>query len=157
MIKLFELRIGGELLLYFHLQILSFFDDNIHRNYRLLFNVMMMINCFCGMVDRRKAFSIISSRYYCQRFSPLQISDTPRAGFENMGKYSSYVQFKCRLSVAFLKLVNSLKLICVINTFMRIFKNIKTDIFQDSNEELPSVLLNGISRKLTVKLLVTNA
>ena len=23
---------------------------------------MMMMNCFCGMIDRRKAFSLISSR-----------------------------------------------------------------------------------------------
>ena len=44
--------------------------------------MMMMMNCFCGMVDRRKAFSLISSRDYCQRSSPSRISDTPRAGFE---------------------------------------------------------------------------
>ena len=31
---------------------------------------------FCGMVDRRKAFSLISSRDHCQRSSPS------RAGFE---------------------------------------------------------------------------
>ena len=37
---------------------------------------------FCGMFDRKKAFSLISSRGHCQRFSPLQISDMPRAGFE---------------------------------------------------------------------------
>ena len=32
--------------------------------------MMMMMNCFCGMVDRRKAFSLISSRDHCQRSSP---------------------------------------------------------------------------------------
>ena len=37
----------------------------------------MMMNCFCGMVDRRKAFSLISSRDHCQRSSPLRISDMP--------------------------------------------------------------------------------
>ena len=31
---------------------------------------MMMMNCFCGMVDRRKKFSLISSQDHCQRFSP---------------------------------------------------------------------------------------
>ena len=36
---------------------------------------MMMMNCFCGMVDRQKAFSLISSWDHCQRSSPLQISD----------------------------------------------------------------------------------
>ena len=34
----------------------------------------MMMNCFCGMVDRRKAFSLISSRDHCQRSSPSRIS-----------------------------------------------------------------------------------
>ena len=37
---------------------------------------------FCGMVDRRKAFSLISSRDDCQRSSPSRISETARAGFE---------------------------------------------------------------------------
>ena len=44
--------------------------------------MMMITNCFCGMADRRKAFSLISSRDHCQRFSPLRISDATRAGFE---------------------------------------------------------------------------
>ena len=39
--------------------------------------MMMMMNCFCGMLDRRKAFSFISSRDHCQRSSPSRISDTP--------------------------------------------------------------------------------
>ena len=47
-----------------------------------LLPMMMMMNCFCGMVDRRKAFSLISSRDHCQRSSPSRISDTPEAGFE---------------------------------------------------------------------------
>ena len=45
--------------------------------------MMMMMNCFCGMVDRRKAFSLISSQEHCQRSSPSRISDTPRAGLYN--------------------------------------------------------------------------
>ena len=44
---------------------------------------------FCGMVDRRKAFSFISSRDHCQRSSPSRISDTPRAGFEPAQNLSS--------------------------------------------------------------------
>ena len=47
------------------------------------------MNCFCGMVDRRKAFSLISSRDHCQRSSPSRISDTPRAGFEPAQNLSS--------------------------------------------------------------------
>ena len=38
--------------------------------------MMMMMNCVCGMVDQQKAFSLISSRDHCQRFSPSRISDT---------------------------------------------------------------------------------
>ena len=41
----------------------------------LLYDELM--NCFCGMVDGRKAFSLISSWDHCQRSSPLQISYTP--------------------------------------------------------------------------------
>ena len=51
---------------------------------------MMMVICFCGMVDRRKVFSSIHSRDHCQRFLPSQILDTLRqipgtlrAGFEH--------------------------------------------------------------------------
>ena len=37
---------------------------------------------FLCLVDRRKAFSLISSRDHCQRSSPLQISNMLQAGFE---------------------------------------------------------------------------
>ena len=43
---------------------------------------MMMMNCFCGMVDRQNVFRLIFSRGHCQGSSPPLISDTPRAGFE---------------------------------------------------------------------------
>ena len=43
---------------------------------------MRMMNCFCGMVDRRKVLSFISSLNHCQRFSPSEISDTLRAIFD---------------------------------------------------------------------------
>ena len=42
----------------------------------------LTMNCFSGMVDGRKMFSLISSRNHCQRPSPSQLSDTPRAGFD---------------------------------------------------------------------------
>ena len=38
----------------------------------------MMMNFFLGIFEQRKALSLISSRDHCQRFSPLQISDTLR-------------------------------------------------------------------------------
>ena len=54
-----------------------------------LMKMMMMMNCFCGMVDGRKAFSVISSQNHCQRSSPSQISDTQRAEFEPAQNLSS--------------------------------------------------------------------
>ena len=50
---------------------------------------MNELNCVCCMVDRRIAFSLISSLDHCQRFSPSWISDTPRAGFELAQNLSS--------------------------------------------------------------------
>ena len=44
--------------------------------------MMMMMNCYCGMIDRRKAFSLISSRDLSQKPSQSRISYTPRAGSE---------------------------------------------------------------------------
>ena len=55
----------------------------------MMMMMMMIINCFCGMVNGRKAFSLISSRDCCQRSSPSQMSDTPRAGFEPVQSLSS--------------------------------------------------------------------
>ena len=62
----------------------------------MMMMMMMMMNCFCGMVDRRIAFSLISSRDYCQRFSPSRIYDNPRAGFEPAQDLSSgLVEWSC--------------------------------------------------------------
>ena len=44
--------------------------------------MMKMMNCFCGMVDRRKVFSLIYSRDHFQRSSLLSNSNTPWTGFE---------------------------------------------------------------------------
>ena len=64
--------------------------------------MMMMMNCFCdcGVVDRRKAFSLVSSRDHCQRSSPSRISDTPRAGFEPAQSLSSdLVEWSCAVVI----------------------------------------------------------
>ena len=59
-----------------------------------------MTNCFCGMVDWRKAFSLISSRGHCQRSSPLRISDAPQAGFEPAQNLSSgFVEWSCAVVI----------------------------------------------------------
>ena len=37
----------------------------------MMMMMIMMMSSFCGMVDRRKAFSLISSRGHCQRGSRI--------------------------------------------------------------------------------------
>ena len=55
---------------------------------------------FCGMADRRKAFSLISSQNHCQRSSPSQISNTLRAGFEPVQNLSSgLVEWSCAVVI----------------------------------------------------------
>ena len=62
--------------------------------------MMMMMNCFCGIVDRRKAFNLISSRDHCQRSSPSRISDTPWAGFEPAQNLSSgFGEWSCAVVI----------------------------------------------------------
>ena len=66
----------------------------------MMMMMMTMMNCFCGMVEQRKAFSLNSSRNHCQRSSPLRISDTPRAGFEPAQNLSSgLVEWSCELVI----------------------------------------------------------
>ena len=56
--------------------------------------MMIMINCFCGMADRRKACGLISSGSHCQRSWRSRISDTPLAGFQPAQNLSSgFVQW----------------------------------------------------------------
>ena len=54
-----------------------------------IFDPLMMMNCFCKMVEKRKAFSIISSWDHCQRFSPLFISKVLWVGFEPANNLNS--------------------------------------------------------------------
>ena len=63
--------------------------------------MMMMMNCLTDwLVDRRKAFSLISSRDHCQRPSPSPISDTPRAGFETAQNLSSdFDEWRCAVAI----------------------------------------------------------
>ena len=51
--------------------------------------MMMMMNCFHGMVNRQKTFSLYSSRDHCQRSSLSRISNTLPEGFEPVENLSS--------------------------------------------------------------------
>ena len=62
--------------------------------------MMMLMRCFRGIVDQRKAFSLISSWDHFQRLSPLRISDTPRARFEPEQNLSSgFVELSCAVVI----------------------------------------------------------
>ena len=57
-------------------------------------------NCFCGMVDRRKALSPISSGDHCQESSLSRISYTLRAGFEPaQNLLSGLVEWSCAVVI----------------------------------------------------------
>ena len=51
--------------------------------------IIIIINCFCGMVDQQEVVSLISRLGHCQKFSPLWISGMPGAGFEPVQNLSS--------------------------------------------------------------------
>ena len=71
----------------------------------------MMMNCFCGIVNRQKAFfSLISSLDHCERSSPSWISDTPRAGFEPAHNLSSgFVEWSCAVVITTTPLLKPLR------------------------------------------------
>ena len=90
---------------------------NISKEY--LIKMMMIMICFCGMVDWRKAFSLISSRDHCQRSSPLRISDTPWAGFEPAQNLSSgLVEWSCAVVITTTPWSDGLKRIFYTCNFM---------------------------------------
>ena len=58
--------------------------------------MMMVMKYFCGMVDQRKAFSLIFCCDHCQKSSPSRISDTQRAVFAAAKNLSSgFVEWSC--------------------------------------------------------------
>ena len=62
----------------------------------MMMRIMMMMNCFCGLVDRRKTFNLISSRDHFQRPSSSRIFDTPGARYEPAKNQSSgFVEWSC--------------------------------------------------------------
>ena len=62
--------------------------------------MMMMMNCFCAMVDQPKAFTLISSWDHCQKSSLLRISKTPQAGFKSVQNLSlALVEWSCTVVI----------------------------------------------------------
>ena len=62
----------------------------------MMMMMMMMKNGFCGMVDQRKVYSLISSQNHYQRSLPSWISHTPRAGFEPVQNINlGLVEWRC--------------------------------------------------------------
>ena len=97
---------------------------------------LMMMNCFCGMVDRRKAVTLLSSRDHCQRSSPPRNSDTPRAGFEPAQKLSSgLVEWNCAVVITTTPRVASLlyQLFLCINGLLHFFTKVNSDQYSCLN------------------------
>ena len=58
------------------------------------------MNCFCGMVDQWKVFSLISNRDHCQRSSSLPVSDMSGTGFEpTQNLISGLVEWSCAVVI----------------------------------------------------------
>ena len=70
---------------------------------RLISNILlllMMMNYFCGMVNRQKAVSLITSRDHCRRYSLSRVSDTPQAGSEPAQSLNSgFVEWTCAVVI----------------------------------------------------------
>ena len=80
--------------------------------------MMMMMNCFCVMVDLQRAFSLISSWDHCQRSSTWRISDMPPAGFEHVQNLSSgLVDRRCAVVIIITprRYVTFLSFLCICN------------------------------------------
>ena len=87
------------------ISIMSFFREVWKQTWNVclpsLIMMLMMMNCFCGIVDRRKAFSLISSRGHCQRSSPSRIYDTPQAGFDPTRSLNpGFTEWSCVVVIA---------------------------------------------------------
>ena len=66
----------------------------------MMMMMTMIVNCFCGMVDRRKVFSLIWSQDHYQKSSPLQISNMPQVIFEHAQNLSSgLVELSCAVVI----------------------------------------------------------
>ena len=82
---------------------LNFFKTRIRKVWSKVSNAfsisivtMVMMNCFCGMVDRRKALSFISNQDHYQRSPPSRLSDMLHVGFEPTQNLSSgFVEWNC--------------------------------------------------------------
>ena len=61
----------------------------------------LLSNCFCGMFDKQKTCSFISSRGHYRRLSTSQISDMPRAGFEALQNLNSgFTEWSCAVVIS---------------------------------------------------------
>lgn len=62
--------------------------------------IMVMMNCYFGMIDRRYMLSLTSCQDHCQRISALRIPDIPRVGFASAQNLNSEVEKKDERSCA---------------------------------------------------------
>ena len=54
----------------------------------MMMTMIMMINVFCRIADRRKVLNLVSTRDQSQKFTPSWISNAPKVGFkpvQNLG------------------------------------------------------------------------
>ena len=66
----------------------------------MMMMLMIIMNCFCGMVDYKKTLILITSWEICQTLSPSWNSGTRQAGFVPAQNLSSHlVEWSCALVI----------------------------------------------------------
>ena len=98
---------------------------------------------FCGMVDRQKAFSLISSRDHSQRSSPLRICVTPWAGCELVeNRISDFDEWNCAVVITNTPKRHSRKLNRLQESVLGIVYNDKCSTFCQLLEKDKSVTIH---------------
>ena len=118
-----------------------------------------MVTCFCRMVDQRKVFGQPYFQPGPLPFSPLQISDTPRAGFEFVRNLSScFVERSCAVMITtILRCHSTLAFhgILIVFRSMFPFNYVIGKCFQIHIKRTPLGSQNGISYEKRLKVAVT--
>ena len=81
----------------------QFSFPQVHDFYFLLLlpiHIMMMMNCFCGIVHQRKEFRLFLNWGHHQKSSPSRTSNISQAGFEPVQNLSSgFIEWSCTMVI----------------------------------------------------------
>ena len=106
-------------------------------------SMMMMMNFFCCIFERQKAFSLISSLDLCQRSSPSQFSNTPWARFEPAQNLSlDLVEWRCEVMIITVLSLNFTVITLPNGWFSKDFRKLKQKQFLVQETSLSNCFLS---------------